>query len=185
MKPVVRRSGVAGYGTAVEQLRRELRPTLGALDAVAADAALVDADGDSLAGLQYQLHTAAERVLGLESWPAHEEAHAELHLALSVAREETADLVEALDEAGASAAASLVWEWRVALFGVRLALHRLDDRASAPAEPAEQRRTVLPVVLLALGVAAVLGGALADLWPLWSLGLVVVGVSAGLSHRVP
>lgn len=184
MKPVVRPSDVSGYGTAVGRLRRELRPTLRALDEVAADAALVDADGDSLSGLQYQLHTAAERVLGLERWPELEEAHAELHLALSVAREETADLVEALDEYGATVAASLVWEWRVALFGVRLALHRLDDPAPAPAESAERRQPFLPVVLLALGVAAVLGGALADLWPLWALGLTAVGVSAGRAHRV-
>ena len=184
MKPVVRPSGVSGYGTAVEQLRRELRPTLRGLDEVAADAALVDAEEDMLAALQYQLHTAAERVLGLEPWPEVEEAHAELQLALATARDETADLVEALDEYGAATAGQLVWEWRVALFGVRLALRRLDDRASAPA-PTVVRRFVLPVVLLALGVAAVLGGALVDLWPVWALGLTVVGVAAGLSQRVP
>ncbi|MBA3347622.1 MAG: hypothetical protein H0T13_03590 [Actinobacteria bacterium] len=190
MKPIVRPNGVSGYGAAVERLQRELIPTLRALDEIAADAALVDEHEEALTRLQYRLHTAAELVLGLASWPELEEAHGELYLALSVAQEETGGLVEALDDRSLAEAVALVWEWRVALFGARLALHRLTRQprrrdAQTAAAAAEPRPSFVPVVLLAAGVAAVLGGALAELWPVWAVGLAVVGASAGLARRVP
>lgn len=88
-----------------------------------------------------------------------------------------------LAEAGPDAAASLLWEWRVALFGVRLELQRLDHRPveEEPAPLPEPR--ILPFVLLGTGVALVLGGALSATWPLWFLGLALVVASAGLSRR--
>ena len=137
---------------------------------------------DELPKLQYALHVAGERVLGLEPAPGLETAHEELGAALAIAREETAAVTEALEESGEAAAAALVWEWRVAVFGVRLALRQLDDQVAAAAAD-RPRPAYAPVALLALGVAAVLGGALAGLWPVWLAGLALVAVSTGLAHR--
>ena len=78
---------------------------------------------------------------------------------------------------------TLVWEWRVALFGVRIALRRANGSGTGTKPQEELRPAYLPVVLLAAALAAVLGGALAELWPLWSVGLALVAASAVASHR--
>lgn len=174
-----------GYVAAVDGVGRELRPTLRALEAAAADTSAPAEHGEALPALQYALHVASERVLGLEPAPGLEAAHAELATALALAREETAAVAEALDEGGEAAAGALVWEWRVALFGVRLALWQLDGRLAAGAGAGRARPAYAPVVLLALGVAAVLGGALAELWPVWVSGLALVAVSTAASRRRP
>jgi hypothetical protein len=122
-------------------------------------------------------------VLGLPPAAGAEEAHADLEAALAIAREETACVAAALEEHGSDGAVGLVWEWRGALFGVRLALRQADGRG-ATAQPLEAPSAAyFPLVLLAVAVAAVLGGALADLWPLWAIGLVLVASSAVASHR--
>jgi len=184
VKPIVGPRIEQGYAVALDDVGRGLRPALRALDLAAADTASPAEWIDELPSLQYALHVAGERVLGLEPAPGLEAAHEELGTALAIAREETAAVTEALEEAGATAAAALVWEWRVSVFGVRLALRQLDDQvAAAAAETPRQAYT--PVALLAVGVAAVLGGALAALWPVWLAGLVLVAVSAGASRRRP
>jgi len=184
VKPAVGSRAAQGYESALEHLGRDLRPALRALDEAAADPWLLAAHADDLPPLQYALHVAAERALDLPPAAGAEEAHAELGTALAIAREETACVASALEEHGSDAAASLVWEWRVALFGVRIALRHADGRR-ARAEPLEELRPAyLPVALLVVGVAAVLGGALAVLWPLWAAGLVLVAASAVVSHRL-
>ena len=166
-------------------MRRELRPTLRALEGAAADLAGADRPAVDLPALQYALHVARERVLGLEPLPELEDAHDELGAALAIAREETADVAEALTEAGPAAAAPLVWEWRAALFGIRLALRRI-ERADAPAAVAERpAQTVAPVVVLALGVLVVLTGALVEVWPLWAIGLLLVAAATAVSRGRP
>jgi hypothetical protein len=167
---------------AFDLLRRELLPTLDRLDRAAADPWSLDAASD-LRTLQYTLHVAAERLHRLESRVPG--ADGELESALAAARDETADVAETLDECGPFAASSLVWEWRVSLFAVRLALRGLetDEPASAALPPPE--RAVLPLALLGAGVAVVLGGALASLWPVWLLGLALVAASTALSQRLP
>jgi len=184
VKPIVRAGATRGHGSALEHVRRELRPTLRALEtAAAAPDALVDA-ADELPALQYALHVAGERVLGLGPAPGHEEMLDDLAVALAIAREETADVARALEGADEAAAAPLVWEWRAALFGVRLALERVE--APPPEEPAPRvLHAALPVVLVAAGIAAVLAGALAELWPLWTAGLGLVATSTALSRRRP
>jgi hypothetical protein len=178
-------SGIApAYRSALAGVGGELRPTLRALERLAADPHLLEGDDELLAGLRYALDASSERVLALVPSAGLEEAHDELELALAIARDETAGVAEALDEHGEGGADDLLWEWRVALFGVRLALLRLDGGA-APDAAAPLSAALLPIALLAVGVAGVLGGALAGLWLLWVPGLLVVGVSAGLSHRRP
>lgn len=174
-----------GYGDALERVRRDLAPTLRALDAAAADPDALARAGDALPALQYALHTAGERVLGLEPLPGREEAHEELAAALAIAREETADVAETFEEAGPRAAAPLLWEWRASLFGVKLALHGVRQNGPDAPERGSLARALASVAVLALGVGAVLGGALVDIWPLWAAGLALVALSTGLSRRRP
>lgn len=155
---------------------------MSALDRAAADPESLDELGDDLPALQYALHAAAERAL-VPLVGGYESSYDELEYALSVARDETADVAETLVESGPAAAAALLWEWRVALFGVRLALQRLEHTATNGEPPPPPEPRVLPLVFLGAGVALVLGGALTSAWPLWFLGLVLVVGSAGLSRR--
>ncbi|HVM68213.1 MAG TPA: hypothetical protein VM204_00045 [Gaiellaceae bacterium] len=175
-----------GYDDALARVRRDLAPTLRALDAAAADPLALEDAAPAMPVLQYALHAAGERVLGLDPRPGLEEAHEELAAALAIAREETADVAETLEEHGPAVASHLLWEWRAALFGVRFALGRAaGHRKEAPARAPDLAAAALPVLLLAVGVGGVLGGALADVWPLWSAGLVLVAVSTALSQRRP
>ena len=161
---------------ALARVREELAPALVALDLAAAEPWALDDRAGDLRALQYALHEACERV---------PEGYRDLELALAAAREETADVVEVLEECGPATAGALVWEWRVALFAVRLALHRLDRQdEDAPADAVPQGSLVSLLVLTG-GVAVVLGGALASLWPVWLLGLALVAISTGVSHRRP
>lgn len=166
----------------LDGVRRELRPALRALEKVAAVPDELAEAAPDLPALQYALHVAGERVLGLEPLPGHEEAREELAIALAIAREETADVLEAVEN-GDPAAEALVWEWRAALFGVRLALERADapNGKNVPERPG--LRELAPVVTIITGVLIVLGGALADLWPIWAAGLALVALSTGLSRR--
>lgn len=169
---------------ALGRLRRELLPALAALEAAATDQELLEELEDDLAGLRYALHVAAERVPSPPPWPWVEEQLERLSLALTDARDETAYVAEALAQGGRDAAAVLVWEWRAALFGVRLALRDVDEALLAGPPGLAPPRLELPVVPLALGVAAVLGGALAHFWPVWLLGLVVVASVVGRTHAL-
>lgn len=185
LRPTTRAEAEQGYETALEQLRRELRPTLRALEEVAADPAAHEELEEELPHLQYALHVAAEHALGIQPPAGLEEPHEDLQVALAIAREETAQVVELVEDSGPAAAAPLVWEWRGALFGVRFALERLDPTfADAPPRPAGGRG-IVPVAVLMLGVLAVLAGALAARWPVWTLGLLLVVTSTALSARGP
>ena len=165
MRPVAGSSGTASTEHALDRLRRELEPTLVALDRAATDPDALDECGDELPALQYALHAVTEQSLvpllgSFDGWT--DGAYSELDYALAVAREETADVAETLQEAGAAAAAPLIWEWRAALFGVRLALLRLEQRAPVERPDPPLGPRLLPLLLLAAGVSLVLGGALAE-----------------------
>ena len=185
MRPAVGSRATQGYESALEDFGRDLHPTLCRLEEVAGDPWDLDAHAGELPALQYALHLAAERVLELPLSTVAEEAHQELEVALAIARDETAEVAAALQELGNDGAATLVWEWRVAVFGVRLALRNMDAGGNESELEPGQRRAFLSILLLAVGVAAVLGGALAELWPLWATGLAVVVSSALASHRRP
>ncbi len=167
------------------RLRRELGPTLALLERAASDPDLLVELEDDLAGLRYALHVAAERTPSLAPWLWVEEGYERLSLALADARDETAYVSEALALGGREAAAGLVWEWRAALFGVRLALREVEEELIAgPPGLAAPRRLELPVLPLVLGVAAVVGGALVHVWPLWLAGFVVVAAVVGRTHAL-
>src|SRR5829696_5749974 len=97
----------------------DLRPTLSALDELAANPWLVE--DDVLPPLQYELHCAIENAAGLTPPEGAGEAHRELAQALADARDATAEIWETYTAGGLDAIQRLVWEWRVVLFRVRSA----------------------------------------------------------------
>jgi len=169
------------YAVAMGDLWTGLARTLSRLDVAAAEPELLDETGaaGSLRRLQYALHLAAEHAYGLEPPPAAASAHAELADALACARDATAEVAEAVSIWGADGVATLLHEWRGALFRVRLARMRLATpapRAPVVEEPV-QRDLGWPLAafLLALvGALAFVAGATLQLWPLWVAGLVGV-----------
>ena len=134
---------------------------------------------EALSRLQYALHASSELAVGIEPPEGARSAHAELAAALADARDATAEIVEALEAGGISAAAPLIHEWRGSLFRVRLARLRLPARrtpqpASEPEPRARRPRTaVVPLVLVLAGTVAFAAGAALELWLLWSVGLAL------------
>jgi len=174
------------YQRALDRLRRDLSPALAALDRAAEDPWALDDLASELPALQHALHLASERAVGLDLGPWRDVARGALEDALLAAREETADVAETLADVGPAGAVTLVWEWRVALFAVRLALRDLQRPELGPRpESPGPGRALAPLLLLGAGVTAVLGGALASLWPVWLCGLLLVALSTTLSHRLP
>ena len=172
------------YGTALEELWTALAHTLRRLDGLAAEpAALEHADaGAHLRRLQYSLHTASEAAYGIDPPAGAESSHLELAAALEAARDITGDVAETLDDDGHAEAARLLHEWRGALFRVRLARMRLatpSPETAPPAEPAasELARPLAAVLLALAGALAFAGGAVLDLWPVWTAGIGAVTAS--------
>jgi hypothetical protein len=177
------------YAEEMGELWTGLSRTLARLDRLAADPERLDERAEiSLSRLRYTLHLASEHAYGVEPPTGSESAHAELAAALAAARDATAEVAEALSDAGIDAVQPLLHEWRGALFRVRLARLRL-------AAPAPRRRTLteLPVdegiarplaafVLALSGGLAFVGGATLGLWPVWVAGLVAVCASV-LAYR--
>jgi hypothetical protein len=166
-----------------------LTMTLTRLERLAAEPRRLDDDDapELLQRLQYTLHTAGERVYGLAPPPGAESAHRELWAALAAARDATADVGEALAEEGSEGAEPLVYEWRGALFRVRLAQLRLvgPPRRETPPEPPgrrELRPALLACVLVCAGTAVLALGATTGHWPVWLAGMVAVCGSA-LAYR--
>ena len=130
---------------------------------------------DELTRLQHALHRLSERYA----------SHPDLSGALEGARDATADLVETAAVAGWRAAAPLVYEWRGALFRVRLERMAL-ARPRPEAVPVEPERTLRPALaslcLTVAGGSAFVGGAVLATWPLWAAGMVA-GVAGLLAYR--
>ena len=184
LRPTAQRGELKGYTQALDEIWAQLSPTLTALEHLAADPSDLDVCAE-LPSMQYALHQSAELVHGIRPPVGSECAHGELALALTDAREATATVAEALEEGGVAAAEPLVWEWRGSLFTVRLARRR--QLAGATRDTAEELlptggRPYAAAGLLLAGVAAVLGGALAALWPVWAFGLLLVAASLPLSR---
>jgi hypothetical protein len=170
------------YATAIAGLWSGLTRTLSRLEQIAADpdGALAETDTlESLPGLQYTLHAASETVAGIAPPAEAESSHAELAAALADARDATAEIAEAAESGGADAAWPLVWEWRGALFRVRLARMRLAPVPEpADAGGAEAAPVAIAVVALALiGAIVVSLGTLFGLWPVAAAGVTVVACS--------
>jgi hypothetical protein len=124
---------------------------------------------EELHSLQYQLHMAGEDASGLSPPEDVESAHAELAAALTAARDATGEFAQALTFEGAAAIGPRIHLWRGALFRVRLARSRLDDRKSVQPEDAEPDAALLaPAIALALalgGTIAFVVGAVTSRWP--------------------
>ena len=186
MRQGVSSAGPETYATAIADLWNGLSRTLTRLEQLAAGPdGLLDEEAvlDVLPRLQYALHTAAELSAGIEPPTGAETPHAELAAALGDARDATAEVIDALDEGGADAAAPLLHEWRGALFRVRLARLRLLAKQTASASLARrrargsERQNALAATLLMLaGVAVVVAGATYALWPLWASGLILLAL---------
>jgi hypothetical protein len=173
-----------GYATAMADLLGGLSRTLSQLEELAADPDRSLADEDDLAvfpGLQYTLHAASETAAGIDPPADAVASHAELAAALADARDATAEVADAAAAGGADAAWPLVYEWRGALFRVRLARARLAPTpATATGRANRSRRRIAAGTLIAGGgVLLVVGALLAD-WPLAAGGLAL---AAGLLLR--
>jgi hypothetical protein len=136
--------------------------------------------------LQYSLHLLTERLVGVRPVAASLAAHAELADALACARDATAELAEAAESEGTDAAVPLVYEWRGALFRLRLARMLVAPPRPEPtrSEPeAAHLHAALAAFLLTLaGCAAVVSGALLTTWTLLAAGIAAV-VSGLLVYR--
>jgi hypothetical protein len=167
------------YALLVGRLWSGLSPTLSGLDELPADV-------HALRRLQYALHVAGENAYGIEPPPGAASAHAELADALECAREATSEVADACEIWGAEGAQPYLYEWRGALFRVRLARMRLatpSPARRADPEPEESLGRPLLAVLLALtGALAFVAGATLAVWPLWVVGIVAVCVSV-LAYR--
>jgi hypothetical protein len=183
VRPTVGTGERQSYAAAMSGLWGELSRPLARLESVASLSAdeLDDEDVlESLAVLQYSLHTAGELAIGIEPPAEAEWAHRELAASLGDARDATAEITEAASSGGAEATAALVPEWRGALFRVRLAQIRLAQMPpSAPravSEPPvlDDRAALVATVLVLAGTFVVTCGAVLGLWQLWAAGLVLV-----------
>ncbi len=162
-----------------------LSGTLRALDVIAADSHRLDESAiPGLRSLQYRLHFSSEVLAGVEPPAGARGPHEELANALVDARDATGEIVEALEVEGHEAAAELLFEWRGALFGVRLARLRLGARPEPAAPLAEPPYSAAAASLLALlGAVAFVAGAALVLWPIWAAGIALV--AGGLLVRRP
>ena len=154
-----------------------LSSTLRDLEALAADSGRLDEDVvDHLRALQYRLHWSSELLAGVEPPLGARDAHLELDDALIDARDATGEIASALG-AGSGAVATMLLEWRGALFRVRLARMRLAPKPVLYREPVPEGFPLLAAIATLLtiaGVAAFALGALMAVWPLWAMGLALV-----------
>jgi hypothetical protein len=165
------------YATVLAELWGALTTTLSRLDEVAGEP-----DGDGillLPALQYRLHEAHELLAGVTPPEGAEEAHVELLAALEDARDLTGEVVEWGLLSGP------VHQWRAALFRVRLARSQLLLPQALPAprradpDP-ESTPFVLPLAALTLtllGTVALVVGAMLGPWPVWAIGIALVGAA--------
>lgn len=189
MERTVRTGERGAYASAVAGLWQRLGTALARLERIAespADAIAYEAQ-DELPSLQYALHAGAELALGIRPPIGAESVHTDLVAALSQARDATAEVASALDEADDELVERLLPEWRGALFRVRLArlraLERYPLELGAPQPPAEREETSadasVPVAAIAAAGLIVLGaviftaGAVLAAWPLWAAGLAL------------
>lgn len=165
-----------GYAGTMAGVWSGLSGTLRSLDAIAADGdRLDDAAVGPLRTLQYRLHWSSELLAGVRPPAGARDAHDELRDSLIDARDATAEMVEAIELGGHAAAADLIFEWRGALFRVRLARMRLGVQPE-PKAPAERpsHRAAVAAGLAVVGAAVFLAGAVLIVWPLWAAGIALV-----------
>jgi hypothetical protein len=167
------------YATKIAGLWRGLAEALDRLEHLATDPAerLSDPDElDTLPRLQYTLHAASEIVAGIAPPADVEMTHAELAAALAGARDATAEVADAVDYGGPEAAEPLVYEWRGALFRVRLARLRLVPVPEEHVVPVARdgQAAGRAIALTLVGAIVVALGSLFGEWPLAAAGLTLL-----------
>jgi hypothetical protein len=167
---------VRGYAGTMAGFWSGLSGTLRTLDSIAADGDRLDEHAlGTLRALQYRLHWSSELLDGVLPPAGARDAHDELRASLADARDSTAEMVEAIEIGGHDAAAELIFEWRGALFRVRLARMRLGVQPEPEARLGKpQYRAAAATGLAVLGAAAFLAGAVLIVWPLWAAGIALV-----------
>jgi hypothetical protein len=84
-------------------------------------------------------------------------------------------MVETIEIGGNDAASELIFEWRGALFRVRLARMRLGVQPEPEPSPGKPHyRAAAATGLAVLGAGAFLAGAVLIVWPLWAAGIALV-----------
>jgi hypothetical protein len=189
MERTVRGGERLAYTAAVTDLWERVGTALTRLERIAESPSeeLVEAHADELPGLQYSLHAGAELALGIDAPPAAASLHAELVAALGEARDATAEVAFALDNAEPETVDALLPEWRGTLFRVRLARLRVLEQSraagreqAAARDPSPGRRVTRSGVSAIVATALILGGAflftagaVLVAWPIWAAGLAL------------
>jgi hypothetical protein len=190
MERTVRAGERLAYTAAVTDLWERVGTALTRLERIAENQSddLVDAHAEELPGLQYSLHAGAELALGIDAPASAASLHAELVEALAEARDATAEVAFAIDNADPETVDALLPEWRGTLFRVRLARLRVLERSRAagreqavtpdtgPADRAATRRGISAIVATALilgGAFLFTAGAVLVAWPIWAAGLAL------------
>jgi len=185
LRQTTRTRAARGYAGTMAGFWSGLSGTLHALDAIAADGDRLDRTAvGPLRTLQYRLHWSGELLDGVRPPAGARDAHDELRDALADARDATAEMVETIELGGSDAAAHLIFEWRGALFRVRLARMRLGVQPGP--EPSSVRapyRAAAAVGLSVLGAVAFLAGAVLIVWPLWAAGIALVAAAVLVQRR--
>ena len=180
------------YASELEGLWSGLSHTLTRLEALAADPARLgdEATLNALPRLRYVLHAAGETALGIDVPAEAQPAHADLAAALAEARDLTAEIEDVLAREGAETAGAMVYEWRGALFRVRLARLRLAVPAQSLGPPPDSHERPFPLaalvatMLLLAGTAAFVLGAATASWPVWTAGLLAFATGC-VAYRSP
>jgi hypothetical protein len=188
MERTVRGGERLAYTAAVTDLWERVGTALTRLERIAESPSedLLDAHAEELPGLQYSLHAGAELALGIDAPQSAEALHAELVAALAEARDATAEVAFALDNAEPETVEALLPEWRGTLFRVRLARLRVLERSraagrdqAAAREPTTGRHTrsgvsaIVATVLILGGAFLFTAGAVLVAWPIWAAGLAL------------
>lgn len=179
--------GREGYPSAMSGVWSGLAIALQRLDVLASEPGSTLGHDDaleSLRGFQYVLHAARETAEGVSPPAGNEALHTELVGALADARDLTAEVHEVALNDGPEAASLLAYEWRGALFRVRLAQLRL--ASAGPGEPGAgepprgrrfERGAAAGTLLVLAGTVAVAAGATLALWPVWAAGLALIAAA--------
>jgi len=169
-----------GYAGTMAGFWSGLSGTLRALDAIAVDGSRLDESAlGPLRTLQYRLHWSSELLDGVRPPAGARDAHDELRASLADARDATAEMVETIEIGGNDAASELIFEWRGALFRVRLARLRVATPKPLPAEletepePTARGDALAATILVLSGATVFATGATLQLWPVWALGLAL------------
>jgi hypothetical protein len=190
MERTVRKGEPRTYVEAVSSIWERVGTALVRLERVAESPLELATDDflDELPRLQYSLHAGAELALGIDPPRGAEALHEELVAALAEARDATAEAGHALEAGDEELVASLLPEWRGALFRVRLARLRALERTTialgADSAPEERRPARAPrdraMISSLVATGLVLGGALLftagavlAAWPVWAAGLAL------------